>query len=190
MPMQNPDMHTEIVTQLHGHEFIDEINNVICHGKSCHPSQGNNIIDRCLQHIQNMLHMYSDVGYNQLLLLYDTISQRSDNNFVISKGWRTCLLSGLSCKDCVTVAPTLFVAPAYISWIQSVWLITHMHTIHKMRKSQNLLRDSTLDEEQLRVYRLSFLCVLNELQAAFPTMLMRAKMMSCETDSRIAGTQA
>ena len=180
--MQDAHIHTEIVTQLHEQAFVDQLNSIVCDIKLCQASASTNIIDRCMQHIQNMLHMYHDIGYEQLLLLYNTISQRPDNDFAVVKGWRTCLVSGLACNNCLAVAPTLFVAPTYSCWMHSVWLITHMHTFHKLRKSQNLSPESKLEDDQVDVYRRSFLCVLNDLHAAFPTMLLRAKMMSLKQD--------
>ena len=125
---------------------------------------GVNALLLLIEFVFDMLH---DCGMSVLYRVYIKVRDRRDFEFEIFKEWDECVLSRIPSKQCLVIDIDTKVHEKYTKWVHCLWLITHIQQVENERCARMSCARCVLSQEDVELYRTSFVFVLQELEKLY-----------------------
>jgi hypothetical protein len=153
---------------LNQHVFHDELHNYLdtknTEVQTSNYNQGQSVLG-VLFLIDFVFDMLLDVGLSVQHSIYSTVKSKPVPLFELADGWHTCVLSRLPSLHCVHVDAHTTVHKAYLTWLQSLWLVTHILEVEQQRRGARVRAD--VPREHSELYRKSLLFVMEQLKQLY-----------------------
>jgi len=128
-----------------------------------------------------VLDMMAEAGLKQLLDVYGAVKRHSSAHFERCMLWRTCHLSGITARSCLTLSDGVYVHPQHEKFVMCLWLCMHM-------REQERNRDK-VPTEHAEIYRAATQFVLEQLDGVYEHMadsFKKNKVFACTSSVKRA----
>ena len=116
--------------------------------------------------VQGAKILLSDLGYQRIKMVMDSIQSCADVPSQISYAWTLCSLTGRPTQQSIVIDNVVQVCVSLQKWVCSVWVVTNMKMIEMLQKDSDSVSDITRSAV-IDMYYKCFCCVVKSLQDTF-----------------------